>query len=51
MCIDHSLHNISVTEYFLQSQDVATVHYKMIGERMPQNMNGLPFWQFRGLLV
>ncbi len=45
MRVGHRLLNRRVAEYFLQREDVATVHHKVAGERMAKYVGGLPFGQ------
>ncbi len=45
MRVGHRLLNRRVAEYFLQREDVATVHHKVAGECVAKDMSGLPFGQ------
>lgn len=45
MCICHCLLNGCVAKNLLKRNNVSSVHHKMAGERMPQHMCSLAFWQ------
>ena len=51
MCVNHCLLYVRMTQYFLQGQNIATVHHEMAGKGMPQNVNSLTVWQIRSYLL
>lgn len=46
MGIPHRHLYIGMSEYTLQDQNITTIHHKVTGEGVAQNVGKLPRWQF-----